>query len=61
VGPVQSIFGSHWLWVDDIAGSRVKSFAEVAQDLRRDIRRDLDDQAIQDWVDLTLQQYEVRL
>jgi len=29
--------------------------------LRRDIRRDLDDQAIQDWVDLTLQQYEVRL
>ena len=48
VGPVQSIFGSHWVWVDDIAESRVKSFAEVAQDLRRDIRRDLDDQAIQD-------------
>jgi hypothetical protein len=29
VGPVQSIFGSHWVWVDDIAESRVKSFAEV--------------------------------
>ena len=40
--------------------SRVKSFAEVAQELRRDIRRDLDDQAIQDWVDSTLQQYELR-
>jgi hypothetical protein len=61
VGPVQSIFGSHWVWVDDIAESRVKGFAEVAQYLRRDIRRDLDDQAIQDWVDSTLQQYEVRL
>ena len=61
VGPIQSIFGSHWVWVDDIAESRVKSFTEVAQDLRRDIRRDLDDRAIQDWVDLTLQKYEVRL
>ncbi len=61
IGPIQSIFGSHWVWVDDIAESRVKSFAEVAQDLRRDIRRDLDDQVIQDWVDSTLQQYEVRL
>ena len=60
VGPIQSIFGSHWIWVDDIAESRVKSFAEVAQDVRRDIRRDLDDQAIQDWVDSMLQQYEVR-
>ena len=49
VGPIQSIFGSHWVWVDDIAESRVKSFTEVAQDLRRDIRRDLDDRAIQDW------------
>ena len=61
VGPIQSIFGSHWVWVDDIAESRVKSFTEVAQDLRRDIRRDLDDRAIQDWVDSTLQKYEVRL
>ena len=61
VGPIQSIFGSHWVWVDDIAESRVKNFAEVAQDLRRDIRRDLDDQAVQDWVDSKLQLYEVRL
>ncbi len=61
VGPIQSIFGSHWVWVDDIAESRVKNFAEVAQDLRRNIRRDLDDQAIQGWVDSTLQRYEVRL
>jgi len=61
VGPIKSIFGSHWVWVHDIAESRVKSFAEVAQDLRRDLRRDLDDQVIQDWVDETLQQYEVRL
>ena len=61
VGPIRSIFGSHWVWVDDISESRVKSFAEVAQELRRDIRRNLDDQAIQDWVDSTLQQYEVRL
>ena len=61
VGPIRSIFGSHWVWVDEIAESRVKSFAEVAQDLRRDIRRDLDNQAIQDWVDSTLQRYEVRL
>ena len=61
VGPIRSIFGSHWVWVDDIAESRVKNFAEVAQDLRRDIRRDLDDQAVQDWVDSRLQQYEVRL
>ncbi|MDC6459925.1 peptidylprolyl isomerase, partial [Luminiphilus sp.] len=42
VGPLQSIFGNHWVWVEDIAESRVKRFDEVAQDVARDIRRDRD-------------------
>jgi len=33
VGPLQSIFGNHWVWVEDIAESRVKRFDEVAQDV----------------------------
>lgn len=60
-GPIDSIFGTHWVWVENIQESRVKSFAEVASDLRRDIRRDLDTAAIEDWVDKTLKRYEVQL
>ena len=60
-GPIESIFGSHWVWVENIQESRVKTFAEVASDLRRDIREDLDDAAIEAWVDRKLQRYEVQL
>jgi hypothetical protein len=61
VGPLQSIFGNHWVWVEDIAESRVKRFDEVAQDVARDIRRDRDREAIENWVDATLTGYEVLL
>ena len=61
VGPLQSIFGNHWVWVEDIAESRVKRFEEVAQDVARDIRRDRDSETIENWVDATLAGYEVLL
>ena len=61
VGPLQSIFGNHWVWVEDIAESRVKRFDEVAQDVARDIRRDRDRETIENWVDATLTGYEVLL
>ena len=61
VGPLQSIFGNHWVWVEDIAESRVKRFDEVAQDVARDIRRDRDRETIENWVDATLAGYEVLL
>jgi hypothetical protein len=61
VGPLQSIFGNHWVWVKDVAESRVKRFDEVAQDVARDIRRDRDRETIENWVDATLAGYEVLL
>lgn len=61
VGPLQSIFGNHWVWVEDVAESRVKRFDEVAQDVARDIRRDRDRETIENWVDATLTGYEVLL
>ena len=61
VGPLQSIFGNHWVWVEDVAESRVKRFDEVAQDVARDIRRDRDRETIENWVDATLAGYEVLL
>jgi len=61
VGPLQSIFGNHWVWAEDIAESRVKRFDEVAQDVARDIRRDRDRETIENWVDATLAGYEVLL
>lgn len=61
VGPLQSLFGNHWVWVEDIAESRVKRFDEVAQDVARGIRRDRDRETIENWVDATLAGYEVLL
>ena len=61
VGPIGSVFGNHWIWVDDISESRIKGFSEVAQELRRDRRREMDEEAIQAWVAAALERYEVRL
>ena len=61
VGPIRSVFGNHWIWLDDISESRIKGFSEVAQELRRDRRREMHNEAIQAWVAAALEHYEVRL
>ena len=61
LGPFTSVFGQHWVWLEDRLPQRVKTFDEVSADLRRDLRRAAEDDAIEQWVDARLARYEVVL
>ena len=61
LGPLTSIFGQHWVWVDSRTQGRVKTIEEVSGDLIRDLRRAAEDAAVEKWVDAQLTRYEVIL
>jgi len=61
LGPLTSIFGQHWVWVDSRTPGRVKTIEEVSGDLIRDLRRAAEDAAVEKWVDARLASYEVIL
>ena len=61
LGPLTSIFGQHWVWVDSQTPGRVKTVDEVSVDLIRDLRRAAEDAAVEKWVDAQLTSYEVIL
>ena len=61
LGPFTSVFGQHWVWLEDRLPQRVKTFDEVSADLQRDLRRAAEDDAIEQWVDARLARYEVVL
>jgi hypothetical protein len=59
VGPVNSVFGQHWLWFDAITAPRTPSLEEVRDQLARDLTREREDQAVSDWVAQVIDGYEV--
>lgn len=61
LGPLTSIFGQHWVWLEARSSSRVKAFDEVSADLARDLRRAAEDAAVDQWIDARLARYEVIL
>ena len=61
LGPLTSIFGQHWVWLDSQTPGRVKTIDEVSVDLIRDLRRGAEDAAVEKWVDTRLASYEVIL
>lgn len=61
LGPLTSIFGQHWVWLDSQTPGRVKTIDEVSVDLIRDLRRGAEDAAVEKWVDAQLASYEVIL
>ena len=61
LGPLTSIFGQHWVWVESRTPGRVKTIDEVSVDLIRDLRRAAEDAAVDKWVDAQLDSYEVIL
>ena len=61
LGPLTSIFGQHWVWLDSQTPGRVKTIDEVSVDLIRDLRRGAEDAAVEKWVDARLASYEVIL
>ncbi len=61
IGPLTSIFGQHWVWLESRTPGRTKTLNEVSVDLVRDLRRAAEDAAIEKWVDARLASYEVIL
>ena len=61
LGPITSIFGQHWVWVESRTPGRVKTLDEVSVDLTRDLRRVAEDAAVEKWVQARLASYEVIL
>lgn len=61
LGPLTSIFGQHWVWVENRTPGGVKALNEVSVDLVRDLRRAAEDAAVEKWVDAQLASYEVIL
>lgn len=61
LGPLTSIFGQHWVWLDSQTPGRVKTIDEVSVDLIRDLRRGAEDAAVEKWVEAQLASYEVIL
>ena len=61
LGPLTSIFGQHWVWLDSQTPGRVKTIEEVSGDLIRDLRRGAEDAVVEKWVDARLASYEVIL
>ncbi|MEL0151871.1 MAG: peptidylprolyl isomerase [Halieaceae bacterium] len=61
IGPLTSIFGQHWIWVESRTPGRLKALDEVSVDLSRDLRRAAEDAAVEQWVDAQLLSYEVIL
>ena len=61
LGPLTSIFGQHWVWVESRTPGRVKTIDEVSVDLVRDLRRGAEDATVEKWVDARLASYEVIL
>lgn len=61
LGPLTSIFGQHWVWVESRTSGRLKTIDEVSVDLIRDLRRAAEDAAVEKWVDARLASYEVIL
>lgn len=61
LGPITSIFGQHWVWVESRTPGRVKTLDEVSVDLSRDLRRVAEDAAVEKWVEAQLASYEVIL
>ena len=61
LGPISSIFGQHWVWVESRTPGRVKTLDEISVDLSRDLRRVAEDAAVEKWVEAQLASYEVIL
>ncbi len=61
VGPIRSIYGLHYVWINAIEPGREAQFTEVELQLRRDLEAKARTQALHYNVALLRNEYEVRL
>ena len=60
IGPVQSVFGQHYVYIEAFEPSRTLALEEVSVRIERDLVREGEEQAVVDWVEASMASYEVR-
>ena len=60
IGPVSSVFGQHYVYIEAFEPSRTLAIEEVSVRIERDLVREGEEQAVVDWVRASMVSYEVR-
>jgi len=60
IGPVSSVFGQHYVYIEAFEPSRTLALEEVSVRIERDLVRERKEQAVVDWVEASMASYEVR-
>ena len=60
IGPVSSVFGQHYIYIEAFEPSRTLPLEEVSVRIERDLVREGEEQAVVDWVKEAMTGYEVR-
>ena len=60
IGPVSSVFGQHYVYIEAFEPSRTLALEEVSVRIERDLVREGEEQAVIDWVEAKMASYEVR-
>ena len=60
IGPVSSVFGQHYVYIEAFEPSRTLALEEVSVRIERDLVREGEEQAVVDWVEASMASYEVR-
>ena len=59
VGPITSAFGEHYVFISALQPERTMSLEEVSLRIERELVREAEERAIEDWVDAAFAGYEV--
>ena len=60
IGPVPSVFGQHYVYIEAFEPSRTLALEEVSVRIERGLVREGEEQAVVDWVKASMASYEVR-
>ena len=60
IGPVTSVFGQHYVFIEAFEPSRTLELEEVRVRIERDLVREGEERAVVDWVEAAMAGYEVR-
>jgi hypothetical protein len=60
VGPIESVFGLHYVWVEQVVPARLQALEAVSERIVNDLIRENEARAIEEWVESTMSRYEVR-
>ena len=60
IGPVPSVFGQHYVYIEAFEPSRTLALEEVSVRIERGLVREGEEQAVVDWVEASMASYEVR-